>query len=565
MIVRDLVPQLFKAATQAPCVTLTGPRQSGKTTLCRASFPGHRYVTLEAPDQRQFAVEDPRAFLAQFPDGAILDEVQRAPDILSYLQGAIDDDPRPGRWILSGSQNLALLASVSQSLAGRTEAHHLLPLTHGEVASFDRPPMSLGEALFTGGYPRIFDWDLEPADWLRSYVATYLERDVRAVGNVGDLALFQRFVELCAGRTGQLLNYSTLAGDCGISQPTAKAWLSVLEASFIVFRLPAFHANLRKRLVKMPKLYFYDTGLACWLLGIREFSQLFSHPLRGSIFETWVVSETLKHRTNRGLMGGLAFYRDRNGAEVDLVLDRTTSVALVEAKSAATPSSRYFDAPRLVRRYFAPSRKSCELAVVYGGDQYQERSEGCLIPWRQLRSVGLAGCCATIVVLADGRPVDGVEILVLFPNRAWQRALTGKQGEAVLNLHSVHAPMAVFVATEGFAGQLKSGWIPAERVLKVDLDRIPEGGSVILPDGIGAIPGLRGRLKAMRDEHGRHSIHTTNIAINGSREEPQSFVLGEEMRLADDDGGEKLVCILNVIGRSVLLEYRTPPEQPKSN
>ena len=229
--------------------------------------------------------------------------------MLSYLQGVIDKNPAHGHWILSGSQNLSLLESVSQSLAGRTEVHQLLPLTWSEIRRFPQHPASLEEALFGGGYPRIFDQELDPSAWIRSYVATYLERDVRTISNIGDLTTFQRFVELCAGRSAQLLNYSSLANDCGISQPSAKAWFSILEASFIAFHLPAFNANLRKRLVKMPKLYFYDTGLACWLLGIREPQQLRSHPLRGAIFETWVVSEILKHRVNRGETRGLSFYR----------------------------------------------------------------------------------------------------------------------------------------------------------------------------------------------------------------------------------------------------------------
>ena len=466
MIVRDLVPRLLRAAARSPAITLTGPRQSGKTTLCRATFPRHPYVTLEAPDERAFATDDPRAFLAQFPEGAILDEVQRAPDLLSYLQGIIDDDPTSGRWILSGSQNLSLLESVSQSLAGRTEVHHLLPLTHGEIACFNRHPASLEETLFAGGYPRIFDRELEPADWLRSYVATYLERDVRTISNVGDLATFQRFVELCAGRTAQLLNYSTLAGDCGISQPTAKAWMSVLEATFIVFRLPAFHANLRKRLVKMPKLYFHDTGLVCWLLGIRQFEQLRSHPLRGQVFETWVVSETLKHRTNQGLTGGLWFYRDRNGAEVDLVIDRTSSLTLVEAKSSSTASSSLFDGIRRVRRHFDQLSQPNDLAVAYGGDQYQERAEGRLIPWRMLRAASLPGSDHVVTVLAGGKPIPGADVLALFPNQTWKRAVTGEYGEAELDLHSDHVSMTVFVAVEGYSAIWSAaGFLPNVRFM----------------------------------------------------------------------------------------------------
>ena len=236
-------------------------------------------------------------------------------------RGIIDEAPKPGRWILTGSQNLYLAESVSQSLAGRTAVHHLLPLARNEVVRFVQHPRTLEEAVLAGGYPRIFDQALNPSEWLRSYVATYIERDVRAISQVGDLTIFQRFVELCAGRTAQLINYSALASDCGVSQPTARAWLGILEASFIVFRLPPFHKNLGKRLVKMPKLHFYDTGLVCWLIGIRTPEQLRSHPLRGPIFETWVISEIVKHRMNLGETRGLFFYRNRDGAEVDLVIE----------------------------------------------------------------------------------------------------------------------------------------------------------------------------------------------------------------------------------------------------
>ena len=384
MIPRDLAPRLTRAAQTWPSITLTGPRQSGKTTLCRSIFPEHPYETLEAPDVRAFAAEDPRAFLAQFPEGAILDEVQRAPDLLSYLQGIIDADPVPGRWILTGSQNLSLLESISQSLAGRTAVYNLLPLTRGELVRFPRHPETLDESLFAGSYPRIFDGDLDPADWLRSYVATYIERDVRAISNVGDLATFQRFVALCAGRTAQLLNYSSLAGDCGISQPTAKAWLGILETSFLVFRLPTFHSNLRKRLVKMPKLHFYDTGLVCWLLGIRRPEQLRSHPLRGPIFETWVVSEIAKRRAHLGEANGLSFYRDRNGAEIDLVVQGLSGNTLVEAKSAETASTSFFDGAERVRRHLARLPGRCSAVVVFGGDRLRRRGTDSLIPWNQL-------------------------------------------------------------------------------------------------------------------------------------------------------------------------------------
>jgi predicted AAA+ superfamily ATPase len=383
-IERDVTASLTRAAAGFPAVTLTGPRQSGKSTLCRAVFPGLPYESLEAPDVRSFAEDDPRAFLARFPRGAILDEVQRAPQLPSYLQGLIDADPTPGRWILTGSQNLSLVESVGQSLAGRTAVLHLLPLARSEAIRFSAHPHSADEAIFTGGYPRILDRRLDPSEWLRSYVATYLERDVRSIANIGDLIAFQRFVELCAGRTGQLLNLSGLAADAGISQPTAKAWLSVLEASFIVVRLPAFHSNLRKRLVKMPKLHFVDTGLACWLLGIRSPDQLRSHPLRGAIFETWVATEILKHRTNVGEVGGLSHYRNRDAVEADLVVDAAAGRTVVEAKAAMTPSSSLFDSARRIASLLGEAGRSSGAVVVYAGDEPQTRQGVDLVPWHAL-------------------------------------------------------------------------------------------------------------------------------------------------------------------------------------
>ena len=387
MVARDLAPRLVSLAEQFPGVMLTGPRQSGKTTLCRSVFPRHPYANLEAPDVRAFAADDPRGFLSQYPEGAVIDEIQRAPALLSYLQTIIDQTPTPGRWILTGSHNFLLSSSISQSLAGRTAILNLLPLSRREIERFSEPPKTLGAVLFAGSYPRIFDAHLSPSDWLASYVATYVERDVRMVGNVTDLGNFQRFLALCAGRTAQLLNYSSLAGDCGVSQPTVKAWINILEASFIVFRLPGYSANLRKRLVRRPKLHFFDTGLVCWLLGIRTPEQLQTHPLRGAIFETWVVSEVVKHWINCGeTISDLAFYRDKNGAEVDLVIEDDSNLMLIEAKSSMTPASSMLTGASRVARHFAERSQSCSISVIYGGNQIQHRTSGSLIPWHDLHN-----------------------------------------------------------------------------------------------------------------------------------------------------------------------------------
>ena len=383
---RDIAPFLTRAASRFPAVTLTGPRQSGKSTLCKTVFPSLPVASLEEPDVRAFATDDPRGFLAGYPDGAVLDEVQRCPALLSYLQGMIDDDPRPGRWVLTGSHNLSLLESVGQSLAGRTAVAHLLPLARTEVRRFPRHPRSIEEVVLAGGYPAIFDRKFAPAEWLAPYVATYLERDVRSISRVIDLVSFQRFVTLCAGRTGQLLNLSALASETGISQPTAKAWLSILEASFIVFRLPALHSSIVKRLVKMPKLHFYDTGLACWLLGIRSTDHLRAHPLRGSLFETWVVSEVVKHRTNRGEAGGLFFYRDRHGTEVDLVIQSAESTTVVEMKASATITADMLAGPARVAAILEGTGR-VKAAVVHAGTMRQDREGISAIPWESVHDL----------------------------------------------------------------------------------------------------------------------------------------------------------------------------------
>jgi predicted AAA+ superfamily ATPase len=346
-------------------------------------FPKLAYANLESPDVRAFAASDPRRFLAQFEKGAIIDEIQRVPELTSYLQNIIDDNPQHGRWILTGSQSLTMMQSVSQSLAGRTAVLHLLPLARSEALRFSKHPESLDEVLFTGGYPRILDERIEPSEWLASYVRTYVERDVRLVSNIGDLAVFQRFVQLCASRTAQLLNLSSLALDAGISQPTAKAWLSILEATFIAFRLQPYFGNIGKRLVKASKLHFYDTGLVCWLLGIRNPGQLGLHPLRGPIFETWVLSEILKHRLNRGEHAGLYFYRDRQGLEADIVIEEGRKLTVVEAKAGQTATQELVNAGRQVTTALTNAEKTSRV-VVFGGDAGQKRSDVEILSWNSL-------------------------------------------------------------------------------------------------------------------------------------------------------------------------------------
>lgn len=394
MIQRDLQARFRRALRDSPVVTLTGPRQSGKSTLCRGLLPDRAYANLEQPDTRAFATDDPRGFLAQFPKGAIIDEVQRCPDLPSYLQPLVDDDPAPGRWVLTGSQNLSVLSAVSQSLAGRSAVLHLLPLTWNEIARFPDPPGSLDEALVTGGYPRILDKRLDPAEWLGSYAATYLERDVRGISAIGDLDAFQRFVQLCAGRTAQLLNFSALAADAGVSQPTAKAWLSVLEATFIAFRLRPWQGNLGKRLAKSPKLHFYDAGLACWLLGIRSAQQLRSHPLRGPIFETWVVTEILKHRTNRGETAGFYFYRDAQQVEADALIESPGRLTLVEAKAGETVTDDLLKNLDRVRALLAGRAAKIEALGVLGGGAAQRRSQVTITPWHSLHDASDFGVTA---------------------------------------------------------------------------------------------------------------------------------------------------------------------------
>jgi predicted AAA+ superfamily ATPase len=382
MIPRSITPSIRKLADGYPVVAVTGPRQSGKTTLVRSLFPRHAYASLEDPDVREFALEDPRGFLAGFEGGAVLDEVQRTPDLFAYLQRMVDEDNTPGRFILTGSQQFGLHAGVTQSLAGRVAMVTLLPFDLGELRAAHRVPSSLDTLLLRGGYPPIHDRNLEPATWYANYVRTYLERDVRQLINVRDLTQFQRFLRLCAGRTGQLVNLSALGDDAGVSHNTARQWLSVLEASFVIQRLPPYHRNFNKRLVKTPKLHFVDAGLAAWLLGIEEEVQLATHPLRGALFESWVVSEFIKAGENQGRPANLSFWRDRSGHEVDLLQEEAGRVKAVEVKAGATVTA---DALRGLKGWLAMAGDAAGQAMlVYGGGESQRRAGIEIVPWAAL-------------------------------------------------------------------------------------------------------------------------------------------------------------------------------------
>lgn len=383
MLIQRTAEKTFNALLkQYPVVAVTGPRQSGKTTLVRHACPDKPYVLLEDLDTRQFAQDDPRGFLGQFPDGAIFDEVQRCPDLLSYLQGIVDSDRRSGLFVLTGSQQFALRSGISQTLAGRVALLPLLPFSLQALDGADLVPESLPELLWKGCYPPLYDRGYDPGAWCGNYVRTYIERDVRQLINVRDLSTFQRFLRLCAGRSGQLVNLSSLAGDCGITHNTAKAWLAVLEASYIIHMLQPHHRNFNKRLVKTPKLYFFDTGLAAWLLGIQEPGQLALHPLYGALFETWVVGECLKARWHRARETNLYFWRDRSGHEVDLLVDQGQQILPVEIKSGQTVAADFFGS---LKRWQELAGEAAKPAVlVYGGRDQQRRSDCSVVPWRHL-------------------------------------------------------------------------------------------------------------------------------------------------------------------------------------
>jgi uncharacterized protein len=385
IIERDIGAQITERSRKYPVISITGPRQSGKTTLAKYLFPDYEYVSLERPDWRRQAEEDPNRFLRSYRDGVILDEVQRVPELFSYIQFMVDESQKPGQFILTGSQNFLLLEQISQSLAGRIAIFRLLPFSMPELSSSPYDHQEIDTYLFSGAYPPVYDRGYEPHSWYMDYIQTYLERDVRSIRNVTDLSLFQKFLALCAGRVGQLLNLNSLANECGINHRTASDWISVLEASYLVFRLQPFHENFNKRVVKQYKLFFFDSGLLCALLGLNDAGQLDQHYLRGNIFESFVVSELVKARWLAGPSGNGYFWRDNHGHEIDYLQETPDGFVPVEIKSGETIQPQMFKG----LNYWAKltGEPADRGYLVYGGKEKQNRKNGQVIGWPWLAEV----------------------------------------------------------------------------------------------------------------------------------------------------------------------------------
>jgi uncharacterized protein len=387
MIDRVLGKKIVAAAQKMPVVAVTGPRQSGKSTLIQHVFPAHSYINLEDHEQRRFAIDDPKGFLQNLGTQAIIDEIQHVPDLLSYIQVTVDREKVPGQFVVSGSQNLLLLEQVSQSLAGRVAIFNLLPFSLEEVQHTEFALSNYEDYLLNGFYPRIYEQRLNPTEWLLDYIQTYVERDLRQVINVGDLGAFRQFLEICAGRIGQLVNLSDIGSLVGVSYQTINKWLSVLQTSFIVHLLRPYHRNFNKRIVKTPKLYFYDTGLACALMNLRSVDDLNRHFSKGALFENFIINEVLKNHLNRNIHAGQYFWNAAGAHEIDLLLDKGGRLFPIEIKSGRTLNSQFFDS----LQYFQPLSGALpeESFLVYGGEEVQKRSTAQVLGWRHLEKIPL--------------------------------------------------------------------------------------------------------------------------------------------------------------------------------
>jgi len=382
MIHREAENTIRVLASQFKAVAVVGPRQSGKTTLVRLIFKDKEYVNFENPDVRLYAMEDPRGFLANYPNGAVFDEAQRVPELFSYLQQILDESTINGRFIITGSNNFLLQENISQSLAGRVGYLNLLPLTLNEI---NKNESSSTEIIFKGFYPSLYNNKIGISLWYSNYIRTYIERDVRLIKNITNLVTFERFIKLCAGRIGQLLNMSSLAVEVGVDTKTISAWIGVLETSFVLFRLQPHHKNFNKRIVKMPKLYFYDTGLAAALLGVQNSNQLALHPFKGALFENMVVVDFLKTRFNKAKTNNLYFWRDNTGNEIDLLIDNGTEIIPIEIKSGQTVTNQYFKGVL----YWNKLTKTEGGYVIYGGKTIQKRSNAItVVPYNLINTTG---------------------------------------------------------------------------------------------------------------------------------------------------------------------------------
>ncbi|MEZ4687607.1 MAG: ATP-binding protein [Bacteroidia bacterium] len=376
---RNATDKLLELASQFKAVAVMGPRQSGKTTLVRACFPDKEYVSLENPQMRRFAQDDPAGFIGTYKDGAILDEIQRVPELLSWLQQVLDESNERGKFILTGSNNMLLLEKITQSLAGRVAYLDLLPFSLSERP--DTFTSSLHECLLYGGYPPVIADKIAPENWFPAYVRTYIEKDIRQIKNIENILVFEKMISLCAGRVGQMLNFSNLSNELGVDHKTVRSWIGLLEASYVIFLLPPYHKNFNKRIVKTPKLYFVDTGLAAWLLGIQDEDQLTLHHYKGALFENWAISEFLKKRFNQGKRSNLFFWRDSSGNEIDLILENGLNTEAIEIKSGQTIQPAFFKGLKFWEKITGQQ----DGKVIYGGEETQLRSNGIEVrPWRWL-------------------------------------------------------------------------------------------------------------------------------------------------------------------------------------